>query len=404
MTEAPLIRGEVLRSLRRHWAMPLFLALLVGFVVLARGPVHEARATATDLDTGDGRLRTISVWATTPEGRTPLTRERIDEIAAIPGVTKVTPYDGGGAEVYLADDQQRDDPRMLTLLPWTAAHPPLVTQQDTEAPSSLKPDQIVLPDGFAGLSAARLLGRDIVVLHTPVDRIETDKDGNEDLHGGEPVELRFTVTAVHDDSMGNLDGPGTSYVHPDVAATLHAESQAMTVKELFATEGFENAHVEVASASKVREVQQQLRQAGFYAASVAAQMQALSPTLSLLETAGTTALWAVTVLAALFGLAMGTQRVRSRMNEIGLLKALGFSETRIFCLLALELFIIGTIAALTGIVLGLAAVTVSTGPAAIHLPTAAMLLPLPGVALVVGALLPLYYARRLPPDRVLRDA
>ncbi|MBB1246680.1 hypothetical protein GL263_24465, partial [Streptomyces durbertensis] len=114
MTEVPLIRGEVLRSLRRHWAMPLFLALLIGFVVLARGPVQQARATAEELDTGEGRLRVISVWATTPEGRTPLTQQRIDEIAAIDGVTKVTPYDGDGAEVYLADDQQRQDPRMLT--------------------------------------------------------------------------------------------------------------------------------------------------------------------------------------------------------------------------------------------------------------------------------------------------
>ncbi|WP_267244077.1 ABC transporter permease [Streptomyces sp. PR69] len=403
MTETPLVRGEVLRSLRRHWAMPLFLALLIGFVVVARGPVQEARATAVELDSGDGRLRTISVWATTPDDRTPLTQERIDEIAAVPGVTAVTPYDGDGAEVYLAEDQSRQNPRMLALRPWTAAHPPLAAQKEPDRSFAVAPGEIVLPDGFAGLSADQLIGRDIVVMHTPIDRVETGKDGSESLHGGEPEELRFTVTGVHDDSTGNLDGPGSAYVHPDIAVKLYAASQAKTVEELYATEGFENIQVEVASASQVGTVQRHLRQEGLYAASITAQMQALSPALSFLDTASTTALWAIAVLAALFGLVMGTQRVRARMSEIGLLKALGFTENRIFCLVAIELFVIGTVTAVIGVVIGAAAVGMLSGPGAIHLPTAAVLLPVPGVALVAGALLPLYYARRLPPDTVLRD-
>ncbi|WP_228456052.1 hypothetical protein, partial [Streptomyces durbertensis] len=83
-------------------------------------------------------------------------------------------------------------------------------QRDPKASAvALSRGEIVLPDGFAGQSAKQLLGRDIVVLHTPIERVTTGKNGEQARHGGEPEELRFTVTAVHDDSMGNLDGPGT---------------------------------------------------------------------------------------------------------------------------------------------------------------------------------------------------
>ncbi|MBB1259556.1 ABC transporter permease [Streptomyces alkaliterrae] len=402
MRDSRLIRGELLRTLRRHWAMPLFLVLLVGFVVVARGPVADARASATALGTGDGSLRTVSVWANTPDGRTPLTGKRIREIGRLPGVVAVTPYDSDSVEVYLADDQKRDDPRVLTLHPWTAAHPRLVSHGDSTDPERLAANEIVLADGFAGRSARQLVGREVVVLHTPIERVERSPDGGEAAHGGEPRELRLTIAAVHDDSLGSLDGPGSAYVNPKLAAELHAGSRATTVERLYATEGFDSLQVEVGSAEQVGDVQRQLREAGLYSASITSQLRALSPALSLLDTVGSVALWLVVGLALVFGLAMGTQRVRSRLPEIGLLKALGFSEGRIFRVLAGELFAVGSVAALLGVSLGALVAVVVSGAASLQPLTMALLLPLPGTALVVGALIPLSYARRLPPDSVLR--
>ncbi|MCE7078684.1 FtsX-like permease family protein [Streptomyces sp. ST2-7A] len=409
-TENRLVQVELLRSLRRHWLIPVVLSLLVSFSVLARGAVHEAQATVEELDTRDGLLRTINVWADTPDGRTPLTRERINTIANFPRVTAVTPYGGGGGEAYLSKDKDRSDPRMLTLLPLTAAHPTVVAGQEKQEAGGkgensvfLERDEILMPEGFSGLSAEDLIGQEIVVLHTPVEHIERDERGSEAMYGGDPEELFFTVTAVHNDTLGNLDGPGTAYVHPDVATTVYAGMRGATVEEIERGEGYDSLRVEAASAQDVPEVQRMLREAGLYAASVTAQMRGLSPAMAMLDTATNVALWALLGLGLLFGLVLGTQRVRSRMSEIGLLKALGFTDTRILRLLAMELFALGFIAALIGVGLGLGVTLLLFGGTKADLLLGLTLLPVPGLVLLLGALFPLHYVRRLPPDTVLRN-
>lgn len=393
---------------RRHWAKLVALALLITFALAAQAQVSQARTDAERLGRGDASQRTLSVTAPTKREGGPLTRERREELAALPGVRAVTPYDGDTAEAYMADDALRTYPQPLALLPWTAAHPPLAARQgdsDADAAADLDADaapgknQIVVPDGFAGRTPAQLLGREIIVVHTPLERIDSREDGQEVLHGGEPTELRLTVVAVHDGSHAHVDGPGSSYVQPRLAAELYAASKALNLDEVEQDKGFEQAQIEVESAGQVSAVRAELRDKGIESATVTEALRAPTTEMSALGTTGVVASGVAVAVSALFGLALGTQRARARLAEVRRLKAAGVGEGRIVLVLARELFLVGALTATLGVLLGLATVTVLFGLAAFPLATALLLLSTPVLAWVVGALLPLHYVRRAPADR-----
>ena len=389
---------------RRHWMKLLALALLITFALTAQAQVTQARADAAQLGRGDGSQRTLRVTAPSAQEGGPLTRERREELAALPGVRAVTPYEGDTTEAYMASDTLRTYPQTLALLPWTTAHPPLTARQrDSGADLAPGKNQIVVPDGFAGRTPKQLLGREIIVVHTPMERIDSRQDGQEVLHGGEPRELRLTVVGVHDGSHAHVDGPGSSYVAPMLAGELYAASKALNLDEVEQDKGFTQAQVEVESAGQVPAVRAKLRAQGIESATVTEALRAPSTEMSALGTTGLVAGWVAVAVSALFGLGLGTQRARARLAEVRRLKAAGVGEGRIVLVLAREQFLVGVLTATVGVLLGLATATALFGVAAFPLTTALLLLTTPGIAWVAGALLPLHYVRRAPANRAAVD-
>jgi putative ABC transport system permease protein len=118
------------------------------------------------------------------------------------------------------------------------------------------------------------------------------------------------------------------------------------------------------------------------------------------------------------GLTIGANLVRSRMREIGLLKAVGFSNGRVARLFGMELAIFALVDSMIGVLLGLAAmiaiessmrgtsllgVQMANGLAAPSAIKIVALIGFPVVALLLGGVLPLVRAATLPPDVALRE-
>lgn len=398
-------RNARLLLLRRSRSFAVFLALGVAFAVVSGGLVSQATRAAEQQVHESSLMRTVEVSAFGVSKPIPLTRDRIDEIAALPGVTSVQPWIQSGC---LITESVTELPGAMWATPRMAVGQPPLTDTVREQPLPLADKEVILPAHAQGHDLRSLLGTDITVEYT---RRVTNNTG-------EPNYLRLRVIALYDESVGGRDGPAAVYLNLDTALTMAAAREGVTPDAFGRAIGYPKVIVETARADNVPAIQRRLTDMGYNASSIQSQLQSLPPAMELVSILGQLMTAALVLICLAAGLSIGANLVHTRLYEIGLLKALGFTNGRVSALFALEIGLFGLAAAGTGLLTGTGVFLTTQQllrgrtlfdvqmadsivfPSSWHI---ALLTLAPALALLVGAGLPLRRAAVLPPDLALRD-
>lgn len=392
--------------LRRSRAFAIFIVLGVSIILLADGLVAQA-ARATHQQVFESTImRTIEVDSHGVSRPIPLTQARIAELAALPGVRRVRPWIQSGC---LVTESAIEVPGALWATPRMEVGQPPVIKAMREPLPPLDDDEVILPAHVQGADMEPLVGFKIVIEYT--QRVAVD--------AGEPLYLELQVVGIYDEAIGGRDGPAAVYVNERTALRMAAAREGVTPETFGRTLGYPKVIVETRTAGDVPRLQREISNRGYNASSVQSQLEGLPPAMRLIELLGN-AMGVLLLIVSLFaGLSIGAGLVAARLREIGLLKAIGFTNGRVSRLLGLELAIFGLAASFTGVAVGtggrvllqnlLGGRTPMTVPLAenITFPTISLVVLLalaPGASMILGGILPMVRAARLPPDLAMRDA
>ena len=209
-----------------------------------------------------------------------------------------------------------------------------------------------------------------------------------------------------------MAGPAPSFISAQTLDQILADAGARLDGDII-----ERAFVRVDDPEQVEDVQRRLSGMGYAVNSVASQMRALGGLFQVLSGA----VWVCGVLMVLgclgLGAAVGSSWVRQRRREIGLLRAIGWERSRVGWALLAELALLGAVAGLVGIGLGILGSAVGSavlsGQNVEQLPVDAWQLPPSTTVLLAALLVPLCVclgglasilrASRVDPDEALRD-
>lgn len=213
------------------------------------------------------------------------------------------------------------------------------------------------------------------------------------------------ITGVSEATIG---GPGGSQLTPNTAlidAMYEAQSIGLADDEL---NRWDSASVWVDSGDDIAAVQEDLADAGFNAATVEDQLGVFTSVIDTIVLV-LNGFAVIALLAASFGIVNTLlMSVQERTREIGLMKAVGMSSSRVFALFSTEAAFIGFLGSLLG-VLG----AVAAGGAVSGLLTDSVLADLPGLNLFVftpgtvatviaGIMLVAFLAGTIPAARAAR--
>jgi putative ABC transport system permease protein len=392
--------------LRRSRSFAVFIAVGVAFAVLCGGLVSQAARAGQERVQESSLMRTVEVSSFGVSKPIPLTHQRMVEIQALPQVVSVQPWIQAGC---LITKSVAEAPGVLWATPrMLVGQPPLVaTIRDQPLPMAA--NEVILPAHVHGNDLRPLLNTTVTVEYTRRVSVDT----------GEPVYLELRVIGLYDESVGGRDGPAAAYLDLDTVLRMAATREGVTSDAFGRNIGYPKAIVEVARAADVSMVQRRLTDLGYNASSLQSQMSSLPPVMELISMLGKLMTGILIFISLVAGLSIGANLVHARIYEIGLLKALGFSNGRVARLFAIELLLFGLTAAGSGMLIGVAGVlafqlllrgrtlldvqmadvVVFPSPWGIALLTVA-----PALALLVGAILPLRSAAKLPSDIALRDS
>ncbi|WP_058234853.1 ABC transporter permease [Devriesea agamarum] len=400
-----LLRSDLRAMITTH--RPLFTLLLAAIALLLATQTvvgaglahyaHQARTTSA--------LNLIEVSAAAPSAQRDLSAPNRALIAKTPGVTHVYPW----YQVSLSLHESSDWPDPMTnpgeisgspIIP--GLMPPLVAGD--LPPQGLADDQILLPKNVPGGNTLKLLHKKVSIEFTADSGI---------VGVGQPGTREFTVVGIVDNSVPGKSGPQPAFLSDGaLSSLLHASAGKPSLDSVLTT-----MYVQTADADQVASVQKALSEKGFAVSSLRDQMPDLGGLFTVLGLASWVLTAAAAVLCMAIGASAGTTWVRQRRREIGILKALGYSNGRIGRIIAAELFLAGVLTAvigiLVGIVLSLIATTAVSYADISLLPVAPWGLPSWQSVIIVlvatpffltlGGLRHVIASARLEPDEALRD-
>jgi putative ABC transport system permease protein len=404
MRDLHLVRGNLRRLARRSRSFGLSIMAGVAVALFCAGLVGQAVRAVDQRVLNSSIMRTIEVSSYGTTSPTALTADRMAEMARLPEVVSVQPWIQSGCLVTASDVEI---PVALWATPRMAAGQPPVLTAIRDDTYPLADNEAILPARIQGRELRELLGREITVEYTR--RVTNDT--------GEPAYVALRVVGLYDETIGGRDGPAAIYLSLDTALVMAAAREGLNPDSFGRDVGFPKVVVEVSGADAVRPVQLRLSELGYNAATFQSQLEQLPAALALVDLLGKFAVGTLVLLCLFGGLSTGAGLVSARIAEIGLLKALGFSGLRIARLVVLELGLFALVASAAGVALGggllalaqqllrgrvlfdreLADAIVPPSPLWIVL-----LLGVPTLAMIVGAILPVYRAAKLPPDVALR--
>lgn len=393
--------------LRRSRAFGMFVAVGVAMVIVTSGITSQATRAAQEQVLESTVMRTIEVDANGTVAPVPLTREWIDQLADLPGVVAVRPWIQSGSLITEAPV-----PVTLTTALWATPYmqvgqPPIVAGQ-RENITPLGDDEVILPARVGDMDMTPLLGREVTFEYTQRTSVDT----------GEARYLELTVIAVFDQAIGGRDGPTAMYVSEATALSMAAAREGVRPEAFGRDIGYPRVIVEARSADQVPDLQRRISDLGFNASSVQSELEHLPPAVRLIEVLGMAVAIVVLMVCLFAGLSIGAGLVAARLREIGLLKAVGFTDTRIARLLGLELGVFGLVAGATGLVVGSISLLICqhllAGKSVMNVqlaetysyPGALSMIGItlaPAVAIVAGGILPMLKAATVPPDLAMRD-
>ncbi|MEW2431956.1 ABC transporter permease [Micromonospora sp. NPDC047644] len=400
-----LARENTRLTVRRSKSFGLLVAAGVAFALLCDALVGQAGAAVEHQVRESSIMRTIEVSNFGVSKPLPLTANRIADMSQMPGVTSVRPWIQAGCLVTSAD---LDVPGALWATPrMPAGQPPIVASSRPDL-MTLTGDEAVLPAHLAGADLEGLIGKRVTVEYTR--RVAAE--------AGEAAYLDLQIVGVYNEAIGGRDGPTAIYLSQETVLAMAAAREGVTPESFGRNLGYPKVIVEVSDSEMVPDTQQKLSDQGYNASSIQSQLDALPPAMNFLRILGQLITGALLLMCLLAGLSIGAGLVRARLRQIGLLKALGFSDMRVARLFAMELAAFGVLATSIGLLVGgigflvvqyrLAGETFLDVPMAetMAFPAStrvAALLLAPAIAMLAGAVYPLWRAARVPPDLALRD-
>lgn len=333
----------------------------------------------------------------------PLTPRTLQAAAAVPGVADVEP-------VVQAEFDYRSDTVAGVLLYATtprAALPPPIVGQTREHLFPLRAGEAVLPATSQGSDLRPLLGKTITVEITRYVR-----EGE-----GEGVDRRITVVGLFDPSW-QIDGPYAAYLDAGTVNDWAALRAGLSTRRFLDSQGYDSATVLATDSGSVHHVMKALQAQRFAASSLQDELTALPVILELVHAVGYALVVILLLLTALASYQVTSALARQRNREIGILKAVGFTDGRVFRVISAEAILVAVVAAVSGLVLSVVVATagnallrrqatareyLDAGVIAPHLTIVAAALV--GVVSVLGlaALVPAWRAARLTPAEAIRE-
>ncbi len=399
-----LVRVELRDSARAQRPFGLLIVASIGVILMCNGVIGAGVARFTESIRSDSALNLIELSSSSASGDPKtLTDATLISVGEVQGVESVHPW----IQIDLSMEDPSNWPDQATN-PGAIWATPLVPGLEPELVdgripnNGLGPDEILLPSEMEGGAAGELLGKEVEFTYTKV--IGPGQ--------GAGATITMTVVGLFDNSVVDRDGPQPGYVNLDMVRNLVIESGQQNGEV-----EYRRAFVEATNSDSVLSVQQQLADDGFLVSSVAAQLRELGGVFRVLAWTedGLTIFLGIICLA--IGAALGSAWVNQRKNEIGLLRALGWSGANIASALATVALITGFTIAVAGVLLGVVGSIVASGTVS-HLDLAllpvdpwvppnidsiALALILPPLCLVLGGSLGVSRAVRLEPDEALRD-
>lgn len=162
----------------------------------------------------------------------------------------------------------------------------------------------------------------------------------------------------------------------------------------------------------------ELQKQRFAASSLQQEFEALPGVLDLVRTVGYALVAVLLLLTAFASYQVTSALARQRTREVGVLKAVGFSDGRVFGVIASESMVVAGMAALVGLVLSIVVATAATAllrqrPAVRPYLSSGVVIPHADIAAIAvlavfavlasGALLPARRASRLAPADAIRE-
>ncbi len=374
-----LVRATVRTSLRRQRSLLALMVIFVSVVLVCNGVVGAGVAKYARSVQYQSALNLIELSSASSAARREISTETLREVRDIPGVTGVYPWTQVDLSISNPSDwpDPQTNPGALWATPVVPGLGPQIVLGSFPA-TGLSGGQIALPRSVPGGVLDNLLGKIIVLEYTKV--LGSGR--------GEPARKSFMVVAIFDNSTPGEAGPTPSYIADADLTSIIRESGAVDGDMTYTT-----AYVQTAGPGDVPRVQTALATRGFAVSSVATQLRSLGGLFNVLSWAS----WIFGVLLILvclgIGGAIGSAWVQQRTREIGLLKAIGWSRSRITSALMLELGLVGLVAAAIGTIVGIIGSATTTAVVASQqielLPVDPWGLPEPVILLLSLALVPL---------------
>jgi putative ABC transport system permease protein len=402
MNDARFALRNVSSLFKRNRPFALLLVLGVGLVLFCQGVVGQAAKAAEHRVLESSIMRTVEVDSAAVGTPIELTNDRIAAISQQAGVKAVRPWLQAGCLIVKSGVPVSSSPWATPRMP--VGQPPVVRGEKS---ADLRDAEVVLPSHVQGVNLDILVNKMVTLEYT--NRVTADS--------GEPLYMQLRVVGLYDESFGSRDGPSAIYLSQKTVLKMAAAHEGLRPEQFGQVKGFRKLIVETVSADDVPRLQRDLTAMGFNASSVQSELDALPPAVSMISLLGRALTVGLLIISLGAGLTISAGLVRGRMREIGILKAIGFSNLRVAKVFGIELAVFGVVPSAAGLVIGFASILgvqelsggsllgiqLSDKLALPALGWAAAVILGPPVAMLLGAGLPLFRAATLPPDIALRD-
>jgi putative ABC transport system permease protein len=321
---------------RRRRLLPLvfLLAVGIGIVAATTGIASRADSAAQETAERDGAGRIVEVENVQASGGSAgrLTTATLERIGALPGVSAIQP----ASEVPLGLKTADIPGVLMTGTTLQTSRPPMI--KPAGDPPRLERGQVLLPDSAQGSSLAGVVGSE--------QEFETQRATAAGQGVGQPFRLR--IVGTYDPSY-QVDGRDVAYLSLADAERLAADANDMSVEQFRREVGFDSAQIVAVDEAAVPRILAAVQGLGLAATTLTQRYSELPTVLTLARVLGS-ALGILLVIV--IGAAAATQTalsVRSRWNEIGVLRAVGYGRRDTMLAFAVE----AMLATVAGVALGI---------------------------------------------------
>lgn len=337
------------------------------------------------------------------DGARSLTQGALKRAAELRGVAEIEPVTQAEFDFK---SETVEGVFLYATTPRAALLPPVVAQSRAHL-FPLSRGEAVLPASSQGSDLRPLLGKTITVGITR--RIGPSL--------GTGASDRVTVVGLFDPSW-QLDNPDAAYVDGDTVVRWAAMRAGMSPHRFLTTVGYDSATVLATDSGQVGPLLHELQDQHFAASSFQQELEALPAVLELVRVVGYALVLFLVILTAFASYQVMAALARQRNREVGILKAVGFTDRRIFGLVAAEALVVAVVAAVSGLVLSVGVATAGNALLRRHgdlgtFLSPGVVFPPPTIAVVavfavlavigLGALLPAWRAARLTPAEAIRE-